>query len=32
LTCNYEDYEQGWFKNRKIKKSLFEKSTELKDK
>ena len=32
LTCNYEDYEQGWFENRKINKSLFEKSTKPKNK
>ncbi len=23
LTCNYEDYEKGWFKNRGIKKTSF---------
>ncbi len=32
LTCNYEDYEKGWFENRKIDKALFEKRAKSKNK
>ncbi len=32
LTCNYEDYEKDWFKNRKINKSLFEGTIKTKKK